>query len=190
MQAHFGPVSMSFEPDYSVLDAVMAPAREDAAICDAAVDLALRAIDAMHGVGVFGVELFVLHDGRVVINEISPRVHNAGHYTREACASSQFEQHLRAVCGLPLADTRLDTAAAMKNILCTPALEREGRTRAAGHAAQGDGATISWYGKSPARAMRKLGHISATAATPDAALALCEEHWRRIQGDAYPEGEA
>jgi 5-(carboxyamino)imidazole ribonucleotide synthase len=181
---HFGPVAMTFETEYSVLDTVCVPADADRAIHDAAVELACRAIEAMDGIGVFGVELFVLADGQVLINEISPRVHNAGHYTLEACASSQFEQHLRAVAGLPLAATDLRHPAAMKNILCTEALLREGRERDAGRKLQPDGAAVYWYGKSPARLMRKLGHITATAEDAPSALAIAESHWQNLQKEA------
>jgi len=181
---HFGPVAMTFETDYSVLDTVCAPADIDAATDEEAVALAHRAIDAMDGVGVFGVELFILADGRVVINEISPRVHNAGHYTLEACASSQFEQHLRAVAGLPLSATELRRPAAMKNILCTEALLREGRERKAVRDELADGAAVYWYGKRPARLMRKLGHITATAADARSARAITETHWQTLQNEA------
>jgi 5-(carboxyamino)imidazole ribonucleotide synthase len=111
-------------------------------------------------------------------------VHNAGHYTLEACASSQFEQHLRAVAGLPLAATDLKRPAAMKNILCTEALLREGRARGAGRKLQPDGAAVYWYGKSPARLMRKLGHITATGEDAPSALAIAESHWHNLQKEA------
>ncbi|MEO1080142.1 MAG: ATP-grasp domain-containing protein [Pseudomonadota bacterium] len=187
---HFGPVDMTFEPEFAVLDTVTAPAMISDAVSERAVDLAMRAITAMQGVGVFGVELFFLEGGKLFINEISPRVHNAGHYSLVGCVSTQFEQHLRAVSGLPLASTELRTPSAMKNILATPALSERGRTESSGHFAQGDDATISWYGKSPARLMRKLGHIAATADTPAEALALCQGHWQQIQwGQAVAQGE-
>ncbi|MEM6775782.1 MAG: ATP-grasp domain-containing protein [Pseudomonadota bacterium] len=187
---HFGPVDMTFEPDFAVLDTVTAPAMVSDAVGERAVDLALRAISAMQGVGVFGVELFLLDSGELFINEISPRVHNAGHYSLVGCASTQFEQHLRAVSGLSLASTELRTPSAMKNILATPALSERGRTESSGHFAQGDGTTVSWYGKSPARLMRKLGHVAATADTPAEALARCQRHWQQIQrGQAVAQGE-
>jgi 5-(carboxyamino)imidazole ribonucleotide synthase len=186
---HFGPVDMSFEPDYSVLDTVSAPAAISEEVRSHAVDLAYRAIEAMRGVGVFGVEMFLLAGGEVLINEISPRVHNAGHYSLVACASTQFEQHLRAVAGLPLASTEQKAPAAMKNVLCTPPLEAKGVTEQAGHFEQPDGAVLCWYGKSPARAMRKLGHVAATGATPKAALDRCETHWRALQQVSAARGD-
>lgn len=181
---HFGPVAMTFESDYSVLDTVAAPADLDAATTSTAQALAHRAIDAMGGVGVFGVEMFLLDSGDVLINEISPRVHNAGHYSLDACRHSQFELHLRAVLGMPLVDTSLERPAAMKNLLCTPALRDAGRTHHAEHQALGDGAVVHWYGKSPARLMRKLGHITASAATATAAMDIVEARWQAIQEEA------
>jgi phosphoribosylaminoimidazole carboxylase (NCAIR synthetase) len=120
---------------------------------------------------VFGVEMFLLAGGEVLINEISPRVHNAGHYTLEACASSQFEQHLRAVSGMPLADSTQRSPAAMRNLLCTPAL-RSRRLHDARRALTGQrhGSSVYWYGKSPARLMRKLGHITALGRRAEARL--------------------
>jgi len=181
--AHFGPVAMTFETDYSVLDTVTAPAELSPEQEADAVSLAQRAIGAMDGVGVFGVEMFLLADGRLLINEISPRVHNAGHYTMEACRSSQFEQHLRAVTGQALAGTELKAPAAMRNLLCTPALKREDRHREAGKETS-DESTTYWYGKSPARLMRKLGHITATANNRDEAIRRVNERWNRIQKEA------
>ena len=180
---HFGPVGMTFETEYSVLDTVFAPADISAEQESEAIDLAQRAIAAMNGVGVFGVEMFLLSDGRILINEISPRVHNAGHYTLEACHSSQFEQHLRAVTGMPLANAALKTPAAMRNLLCTPALKKEDKHRDAGCETV-DETRVYWYGKSPARLMRKLGHITATAATREQALQRVNEQWNRIQDEA------
>ncbi|MEQ8515967.1 MAG: ATP-grasp domain-containing protein, partial [Chromatocurvus sp.] len=123
--------------------------------------VATRAIEALNGVGVFGVELFRLENGEILINEISPRVHNAGHYTLDATESSQFEQHLRAITGMPLAGTALRHPAAMRNLLCTERLKPAAEGRDAGCNRDGDTA-VYWYGKAPARAMRKLGHITAT----------------------------
>ncbi|WOJ94420.1 5-(carboxyamino)imidazole ribonucleotide synthase [Congregibacter variabilis] len=181
---HFGPVDMTFETDYSVLDTVSAPAKVSEEVETAAVELAYRAVEALDGVGVFGVEMFLLAGNKVFINEIAPRVHNSGHYTIEACKCSQFEQHLRAVAGLELGDSSLRQPAAMRNILCTPALKRENVHREAGTECGNDAATIHWYGKSPARLMRKLGHITAVANSTAAALSVVHQNWERIQEEA------
>lgn len=181
---HFGPVDMRFETEHSVLDTVSAPAALSAELEASAVDLALRAVTALEGVGVYGVEMFLLEDHEVLINEIAPRVHNSGHYSIDACTSSQFEQHLRAVAGLPLGSTELLRPAAMRNLLCTPALQTQGLTHAAGTVAGADGATIYWYGKSPARLMRKLGHITAVADSASEAVRISTVCWDAIQKEA------
>ena len=129
----FPPVDMTFNSDHSVLDWVFAPSALEDSVLAQAEQIARRAIHALQGIGVFGVELFRLGNGEILINEISPRVHNAGHYTLDATESSQFEQHLRAIIGLPLADTALrHPAAAMRNLLCTDALRPMAEDRQAG----------------------------------------------------------
>jgi len=179
----YGPVAMTFEEDYSVLDTVLAPADLNGDATESARALATHAIEAMDGVGTFGVEMFLLASGELLINEISPRVHNAGHYTIEACDSSQFEQHLRAVSGMKLADSQQHTAAAMRNLLCTPALTRESRMRNAHVSAEGL-LSEHWYGKAPSRKMRKLGHITALGKNPEEALQRADTRWERIQQTA------
>ncbi len=160
----FPPVDMTFNTDHSVLDWVLAPSAFDDDVLADAERVAVQAIEALDGVGVFGVELFRLENGDILINEISPRVHNAGHYTLDATESSQFEQHLRAIAGMPLASTALRHPAAMRNLLCTAPLQAAAEGRAAGCDRDGDTA-VYWYGKAPTRAMRKLGHITATGHT-------------------------
>ena len=109
------------------------------------------------------------NDGDVLLNEIAPRVHNSGHYTIEACKTSQFEQHIRAITGMPLGDTEmLVSSAVMINILG----ERNGKTRVEGtEKAEAKGhTTVHMYGKSPTKIDRKMGHLTTTAETREAAL--------------------
>ncbi len=131
-----------------------APATSDAA------EIAVSAVKAIDGVGVFGVEMFMLADGEILYNEIAPRPHNSGHYTIEACAASQFENHIRAVLGWPLAPVAMRTpAAVMVNILG----ERQGDADyitplpAGGH--------VHLYGKRQVRVGRKMGHVTVLADT-------------------------
>ncbi len=179
----FPPVDMTFDGDYSVLEWVYAPSEAGKAVLAEAERIARRAVEALDGVGTFGVELFHCADGRLLINELSPRVHNAGHYTLEGTASSQFEQHVRAVTGLPLASTALVTPAAMRNLLCTEAIAAAARDREAGRGSDGPVATY-WYGKAPVRAMRKLGHITATGASAAEAGERAASAYRRLAGSA------
>lgn len=121
-------------------------------------------------VGTLTVECFVAGD-EVRVNELAPRVHNSGHLTVEACGVSQFEQHVRAICGLPLGDAGLRRPAAMVNLLGTEDV-RPVRLVGVVEALRAPDVHLHVYGKSAGRARRKMGHVTATAATPDAAEAL------------------
>jgi len=124
---------------------------------------ATKAIGCLQGAGVFGVELFLLPDGSILLNEVAPRPHNSGHYTIEACGVSQYEAHLRAVLGWPLGDTSLKVGSSiMLNVLGESGGE-EGMCAAhalMGRAYQTPGASVHWYGKSEVVAQRKIGHIT------------------------------
>lgn len=144
----------------------------------AAREVASGAIEAVKGVGLLAVELFLLADGSVLVNEIAPRPHNTGHLTIEACHGSQFENHVRAALDLPLADPGLRVpAACMVNVVGT----REGPLapdlRAAMEVAD---AAIHLYGKPDSRPRRKLGHVTATADTPEAAREVAEQAVRAL----------
>ena len=143
---------------------VRAPAEGDAAMLDRAAAIARQAVETIDGVGVFGVELFELADGSILYNEIAPRPHNSGHYTIEGCVTSQFENHLRAVLGLPLGSAAMVApAAVMVNLLG----KRTGPARADGlaQALAVPGAHVHIYGKLASRIGRKMGHVTALGAT-------------------------
>ncbi len=123
-------------------------------------------LEALNYVGVLCIEFFHTRDGRLLVNEIAPRPHNSGHLTIDACVTSQFEQQLRAVCGLPLGSTELLRPAAMANLL--------GDLWAAGvprweNACAVPGIALHLYGKKEPRQGRKMGHLTALAATPEEA---------------------
>ena len=143
---------------------VRAPASIAETVAEQAATTARLAVEAIAGIGVFGVELFETADGRVLYNEIAPRPHNSGHYSIEGCVTSQFENHLRAVLGLPLGCTELAApAAVMVNLLGT----RDGPARAEGlaEALAIPGAHMHIYGKTTSRVGRKMGHVTALGAT-------------------------
>ena len=143
---------------------VLAPAPISAAERQAAEKVALEVAQLLEGAGTFGIELFLTSDGTVLVNEIAPRVHNSGHYTMEANRTSQFEQHIRAITGLPLGDTSLVVpAAVMVNILG----ERDGPTEVGGldSVLGTPQTTVHLYGKSPTKIDRKMGHITTTGKT-------------------------
>ena len=146
----------------NICHTVICPAAVDANITTAATELAQRIVREWQGVGMFGVELFLTADGALAVNEVAPRVHNSGHYTTEACITSQFEQHIRIVTGLPLGDTSLKMpAAVMMNILGQRSMPAQ--TDFLAQALQCDGVSVHWYGKAEERLERKMGHLTAVA---------------------------
>lgn len=165
-------VRMVMDPRANLLDALQVPAGLDPALEAEARRLAERAAEAFDVVGVVGVELFLDRAGRLLVNELAPRPHNSGHYTIEACACSQYGQHLRAILGLPLGDTRLLSPAATVNLLGGP--EGSGSPRVLGldKALALPGVHVHLYGKAETRPFRKMGHLTALAESPDAALAV------------------
>jgi 5-(carboxyamino)imidazole ribonucleotide synthase len=143
---------------------VRAPAAVPADTAARAAEIARRAIEAVDAVGSFGVEMFLTENGGIVVNELAPRVHNSGHYTIEACICSQFENHVRAVLGLPLGSTRMVApAAAMVNLLGSD--RAPGRPGGLHTALAIPGASVHLYGKAMSGPGRKMGHVTALADT-------------------------
>ncbi|MGE5275810.1 MAG: 5-(carboxyamino)imidazole ribonucleotide synthase [Acidobacteriota bacterium] len=151
-----------------ILDYSVATGDPDAPAAREAVRLARAVAEALGVVGVLCVELFVAPEGRLLINELAPRPHNSGHLTVDACVTSQFEQQLRAVCGLPLGSTRYLQAAAMANLLGD--LWEKGEPAWPAVCAFPD-VKLHLYGKSEARPRRKMGHLTALADSAHQALA-------------------
>jgi phosphoribosylaminoimidazole carboxylase len=141
---------------------VTAPAQVSQSALQEASRVASEAIATFDGIGIFGVELFLLPDDSILLNEIAPRPHNSGHYTIEACEIDQFEMHLRAVLGLPCPIPRLRVGVAMMiNILGTSDQAEEIKTLM--HKALAiPGAGLHWYGKAETRKGRKMAHITFT----------------------------
>jgi 5-(carboxyamino)imidazole ribonucleotide synthase len=129
----------------------------------AATELAERAVTLLQGVGAFAVEMFITPAGDLFINEISPRVHNSGHLTQDACNVSQFEQHVRAVMGLPLVEIVHRSPAAMCNILYTHDMEEYCPAGPVTARLPDVGAAVYWYGKATGSIGRKMGHVNAVA---------------------------
>jgi 5-(carboxyamino)imidazole ribonucleotide synthase len=157
------PVVETVQRDY-VCNLVRAPAALPPEVAARAQSVATRAVIAIEGIGVHGVELFVDSAGRVGVNEIAPRPHNSGHYTIDACETSQFENHLRAVLGWPLGSTAMTApAAVMVNVLGSRngSAPRDMATRDV--ATPGGGAAVHLYGKRELRPGRKMGHVTALA---------------------------
>jgi len=146
----------------NICHTVLAPAPIDREVYEQAEELGKVTMRHLKGAGVFGIEMFMTEDRRVLINELAPRVHNSGHYTIEACSTSQFEQHIRAITGLPLGETDMVVpAAVMVNILG----ERQGAAQLSGlpDALRVPNVGVHIYGKASTKPERKMGHITARA---------------------------
>ncbi|MGE0357884.1 MAG: 5-(carboxyamino)imidazole ribonucleotide synthase [Burkholderiales bacterium] len=164
-----------------ILDLTIAPARIPAPLAAEATALASRLAGALDYVGVLAVEMFVVA-GRLLVNEIAPRPHNSGHFTIDACRTSQFEQQVRVLCGLPLGDPTQHTPAVMVNLLGDIWGTGEPRWEAVlGHA----GAHLHLYGKREARPGRKMGHVTVCEPSLERALEVAVQI-RRDLGIADP----
>ena len=155
-----------------ILETTVVPARVTPALAHEARALAVRIAESLDYVGVLGVELFVADGGRLYVNEIAPRTHNSGHYTLDACSVDQFEQQVRALCGLPLHEPRLLSPVTMINLLGD--LWESGPPHWP-EAFRHPGVRLHLYGKAEPRSGRKMGHLNCLASDPDLALQLALE---------------
>jgi 5-(carboxyamino)imidazole ribonucleotide synthase len=192
-------VEMVFDPRANMCDSVLAPARIGAAHRAEAERIALAAVGALCGAalgagspasgsgGVFGVELFLTRSGDVLVNEIAPRPHNSGHFSIEACASSQFDQYLRLLLGLPLGSPGLLSPAMMVNLFGGPDCGAgEPEYLGLEEALAVPGVSLHLYGKRELRPFRKMGHLTALGATAEEAIERAEKARDRIRLVARP----
>ena len=147
----------------NILEATIAPARVSKSIRQKATKIAERTASALGGSGIFGIEMFLTHDDQILVNEVSPRPHNSGHYSIEACSVSQFEQLLRAISNLPLSRPKLLSPAVMVNILGPADCNGPYRIKGLKKFCSIQGAKLHLYGKRISKPNRKLGHITVTA---------------------------
>ena len=171
---HFPLVDMDMDPEMHVMRRTIAPAVAPADVIAQTRQIAQTIANAMQFVGMLAIEFFVTRSGEVLVNELSPRPHNSAHYTIEACETSQFEQHLRAVAGLPLGPAQLTAAAVTFNVLGAPGAT--GLPKYIGFARKEDNASVfvHSYGKPQVRPGRKMGHATVTADSREAALDLAQ----------------
>jgi 5-(carboxyamino)imidazole ribonucleotide synthase len=165
--SHFGAIENAHRRH--ILDVSVSPAGVAPATATLAIEITHRVMEALEFVGLLCVEFFVTRDGRVMVNELAPRPHNSGHLTFDACRTSQFEQQLRAICGLPLGSTEQLQPAAMANILGD--LWEAGEPEWAA-ALRFPTVKLHLYGKLNPRPGRKMGHITALSATREEAKSL------------------
>jgi 5-(carboxyamino)imidazole ribonucleotide synthase len=167
------PVVDTVQKDH-ICHTVTAPSQLPATLAHQAAELARQAVEVISGIGTFGVEMFLTPDQTILINELAPRVHNSGHYTIEACICSQFENHLRAILGLPLGSpAMIKPHSVMINLISAgdgPALPSGYR-----EALAVAGAHLHLYGKSHSSKGRKMGHVTALGDTADEARIAAEK---------------
>jgi len=140
----------------NILKMTIAPARVSDDVITDAGEIAKKTMEVLKGAGVFGIEMFIDQDDKILINEIAPRVHNSGHHTLQSCNTSQFEQHLRAILGLELGSTDLIHKTVMCNILGPDGFEGKYKPVQL----EKDGVYLKMYGKSVSKPQRKLGHFN------------------------------
>jgi 5-(carboxyamino)imidazole ribonucleotide synthase len=163
-------VEMLFDERVNICDIVMAPAKISKEIEEKCIEVSIKSIEALEGVGIFAVELFLTKKGDVLVNEIAPRPHNSGHYTVEACATSQFEQIIRAVTNLPLGSTKLISPAVMINLLGEEGYEGEPFIDGIHEALEIPELSFHFYGKTFTKPFRKMGHVTILDDDIDKAL--------------------
>ena len=163
-------VEMLFDDRTNICDIVMGPAKISKEIEKRVIEISTKAVQVLDGVGIFAVELFLTPGGKLLVNEIAPRPHNSGHYTVEACATSQFEQIIRAVTNLPLGSTKLISPAVMVNLLGEEGYEGEPVIEGIHDALEIPELSFHFYAKSFTKPYRKMGHITVLDDDIDKAL--------------------
>lgn len=175
----YAPVEMVFDSALNLCSRVLAPARIDPETASRAEELAIAAVEVIGGVGVTAVELFLSTEGELLVNELAPRPHNSGHLTIESCATSQFEQHLRCIVGLPQGSTRLQHPAVMVNLLGATGADGTPQINGIADALALEGVNLHWYGKERVRPGRKMGHVTVTAESLESAC-QCADRVERV----------
>ncbi|MEC7711157.1 MAG: 5-(carboxyamino)imidazole ribonucleotide synthase [Thermoproteota archaeon] len=140
----------------NILRTTIAPGRVSDNVKKLAEQIAEKTMEVLHGAGVFGIEMFVTPDDKILINEIAPRVHNSGHHTLQSCSTSQFEQHLRAILGLNLGDASINHPTIMYNILGPHTFKGEYNVLCK----KSENIYLKMYGKLESKPQRKIGHVN------------------------------
>ena len=155
-----------------ILRELVTPARTDPAVRERAREVAFEVLETLDGRGVYGIELFELADGGILVNEIAPRPHNSGHWTIEGAHASQFEQHVRSVLGWPLGAAERRSPAVTTNVLGDVEKPQPAELSGVEAVLEEPSASLHWYGKREVRPLRKMGHVTLTDADADAATLL------------------
>jgi 5-(carboxyamino)imidazole ribonucleotide synthase len=158
---YYEPTLMVFDAEKHLLDFQICPAVIGGNLAEQAYEIAIKIATEMSLVGIMAIEMFVTEDNKLLVNELAPRPHNSGHHTIEACATSQYEQQIRAITGLPLGDTRLNCKAGLINIIET------GNRHDLFKIVNIPNTHLHYYGKNNSRTGRKIGHITITEANAE-----------------------
>ncbi|AMM51729.1 phosphoribosylaminoimidazole carboxylase [Rufibacter sp. DG15C] len=161
----FPVVEQVMHPEHNLVDYLLAPAQISYKLQRMAIEIATHVTTALDMVGLLAVEMFVTPDGQILVNEVAPRPHNSGHHTMKANATSQFEQHLRAILGLPLGDTEPHCPAVLVNVLGEAGYSGEAVYEGLEEVLQEPGVYLHLYGKKFTRPYRKMGHLTVLAPT-------------------------
>lgn len=158
--ATYPAVEMVFHPEHNLVEYLFAPAQLPGHILQAADEVARKVVKQLNMVGILAVEMFVTREGEILVNEIAPRPHNSGHQTIEANVTSQYEQHLRAILGLPLGETEIVMPSAMVNLLGEPGFTGPARYQGFEEVVKVSGVHVHLYGKRNTKPFRKMGHVT------------------------------
>jgi 5-(carboxyamino)imidazole ribonucleotide synthase len=161
-------VEMVFHPEKNLVEYLFAPAKLSGNVLQEADRIARKVIKSLQMVGLLAVEMFVTKNGEVLVNEVAPRPHNSGHHTIEANITSQYEQHLRAILGLPLGSGATVLPAAMVNLLGEEGFEGAAQYKGLDQVAALPGVHVHLYGKKITKPFRKMGHVTITDVNVDA----------------------
>ena len=163
----FPTVEMVFHPVHNLVEYLFSPASISAEIEEAAQSLAKEVISKLDMVGLLAIEMFLTKEGKLLVNEIAPRTHNSGHQTIEGNVTSQFEQHIRAICNWPLGDTETLKPSAMVNLLGEDGFKGDAVYDGMDSVLAKDGVHVHLYGKKLSKPFRKMGHITVCDADLD-----------------------
>lgn len=166
----YPPVEMDFHPEANLVEFLICPARISPLVAAQAEALAERLIRTFDLYGILAVELFLTDSGELLVNEVAPRTHNSGHHTIDSAHTSQFQQQLRAICNLPLGDTRQIQPAVMVNVLGEPGHSGPVKYSGVENCLALGNVHIHLYGKALTSPYRKMGHVTITAPTLEEAL--------------------
>jgi 5-(carboxyamino)imidazole ribonucleotide synthase len=168
-------VEMEFHPEANQVEYVICPARIDKTVAEKAQKVALQVSDKFNHVGLLAVEMFQTEDDQILVNEVAPRPHNSGHYSIEASYTSQFENHLRAILGLPLGNTDSKVAGIMVNLVGAEGFSGQVLYENIEKIMSIDGVTPHIYGKRETRPFRKMGHVTIVNKDINEARQIAEE---------------